>query len=308
MIKQRTLSNKIKATGVGLHTGQKINLTLNPAPVNTGIRFRRIDVDLINTDNNSVKASLKNVHDTRLSTTLSNKVIQISTVEHLLSAMAGLGIDNALVELDGPEVPIMDGSSRPFVFMIQSAGIQEQNSPKKFIKIKKTVEVKQDEKWARIEPFEGFKVAFTIDFNHPTFTKTSQSAEIDFSTVSYLSQVSRARTFGFAKDIEILRKNNLALGGSVNNAVVIDDYKVINEEGLRFDDEFVKHKILDAIGDLYLLGHGLIGSFSAYKSGHHLNNLLLRELINNEEAWEEFIIENEADAPIFYTKPIEIKP
>ena len=303
MIKQRTLSNKIKATGVGLHTGKKINLTLKPAPVNTGIIFKRIDVK-----SEPVKASLNNVHDTRLSTTLSNKVIQISTVEHLLSAMAGLGIDNAFIELDGPEVPIMDGSSRPFVFMIQSAGIQEQNSPKKFIKIKKAVEVKQDEKWARIEPFEGFKVAFTIDFDHPTFTKTSQSSEIDFSTVSYLSQVSRARTFGFAKDIEILRKNNLALGGSVNNAIVIDDYKVINEEGLRFEDEFVKHKILDAIGDLYLLGHGIIGSFSAYKSGHHLNNLLLRELINNSEAWEEFIIENEANAPVFYTKPIEVKP
>ncbi|MEC9205642.1 MAG: UDP-3-O-acyl-N-acetylglucosamine deacetylase [Pseudomonadota bacterium] len=302
MIKQRTLSKEIKATGVGLHTGEKINLTLKPAPINSGITFTRTDVD-----SEPIKASLENVHDTRLSTTLSNKVIQISTVEHLLSAMAGLGIDNSLVELDGPEVPIMDGSARPFVFMIQSAGIQEQNSPKRFIRIKKTVKVEQDGKWAKIEPFNGFKVAFTIDFNHPSFTETSQSSEIDFSTVSYLSQVSRARTFGFSKDIEILRKNNLALGGSVNNAIVIDDYRVINEEGLRFEDEFVKHKILDAIGDLYLLGHGIIGSFSAYKSGHHLNNLLLRELINNSEAWEEFIIENEKNAPIFYTKPIEVR-
>ena len=298
MIKQRTLSNKIRATGVGLHTGKKINLTLNPAPVNSGILFKRIDLEA-----DIIKASLNNVHDTRLSTTLSNDLVQISTVEHLLSALAGLGIDNSLVELDGPEVPIMDGSARPFVFMIQSAGIQEQNVPKKFIKIKKTIEVKQEEKWAKIEPFNGFKVAFTIDFNHPAFTKSTQSSEIDFSSVSYLSQVSRARTFGFAKDIEILRKNNLALGGSVNNAIVIDDYKVINDEGVRFQDEFVKHKILDAIGDLYLLGHGLIGSFSAFKSGHHLNNLLLRELTNNCDAWEEVTIKDDDNAPIFYSKP-----
>jgi len=221
----------------------------------------------------------------------------------LLSALAGLGIDNALIKLDGPEVPIMDGSARPFVFMIQSAGIQEQGDTKKFIKIKKAIEVRQDEKWAKIEPFEGFKVAFTIDFNHPAFSESSQSSEIDFSSVSYLSQVSRARTFGFSKDIELLRKNNLALGGSVNNAIVIDDYKVVNEEGVRFQDEFVKHKILDAIGDLYLLGHGLIGSFSAYKSGHHLNNLLLRELVNNQDAWEEVTIEDNEKSPIFYSTP-----
>ncbi|MDB3973068.1 UDP-3-O-acyl-N-acetylglucosamine deacetylase, partial [Gammaproteobacteria bacterium] len=287
MLKQRTLSSKINASGVGLHTGQKISLTLNPAPINSGIIFSRTDVK-----SDPIKASLDNVYDTRLSTTLSNNTAKISTVEHLLSALAGLGIDNALVELDGPEVPIMDGSARPFVFMIQSAGIQEQDDAKRFIKIKKTIEVRQDEKWAKIEPFDGFKVAFTIDFNHPAFNESSQSSEIDFSSVSYLSQVSRARTFGFAKDIELLRKNNLALGGSVNNAIVIDDYKVVNEEGVRFQDEFVKHKILDAIGDLYLLGHGLIGSFSAYKSGHHLNNLLLRELVNNEDAWEESTIED----------------
>jgi UDP-3-O-[3-hydroxymyristoyl] N-acetylglucosamine deacetylase len=298
MLKQRTLSSKIKASGVGLHTGKKITLTLNPAQINTGITFVRTDLK-----SDQIKASLENVHDTRLSTTLSNETAKISTVEHLLSALAGLGIDNALVELDGPEVPIMDGSARPFVFMIQSAGIQEQNDTKKFIRIKKTIEVRQDEKWAKIEPFDGFKVAFTIDFNHPAFSESSQSSEIDFSSVSYLSQVSRARTFGFAKDIELLRKNNLALGGSVNNAIVIDDYKVINEEGVRFEDEFVKHKILDAIGDLYLLGHGLIGSFSAYKSGHHLNNLLLRELVNNEDAWEETTIEDNEKAPIFYSAP-----
>ena len=298
MLKQRTLSSKIKASGVGLHTGKKISLTLKPAPTNSGISFIRTDIKA-----EPIRASLENVFDTRLSTTLSNSHVKISTVEHLLSALAGLGIDNADIELDGPEVPIMDGSARPFVFMIQSAGIQEQNDSKKFIKIKKTIEVKEDEKWAKIEPFEGFKVAFTIDFNHPAFNESSQSSEIDFSSVSYLSQVSRARTFGFAKDIELLRRNNLALGGSVNNAIVIDDYKVINEEGVRFQDEFVKHKILDAIGDLYLLGHGLIGSFSAYKSGHHLNNLLLRELVNNQDAWEEVTIENNDKAPIFYTTP-----
>ena len=283
---------------MGLHTGKKISLTLNPAPVNSGIIFRRTDLESA-----PIKASLENVFDTRLSTSLSNEQIKISTVEHLLSALAGIGIDNAMVELDGPEVPIMDGSARPFVFMIQSAGIQEQTDSKKFIKIKKTIEVKQDEKWAKIEPFNGFKVAFTIDFDHPAFSETSQSSEIDFSSVSYLSQVSRARTFGFTKDIELLRKNNLALGGSVNNAIVIDDYRVINEEGVRFQDEFVKHKILDAIGDLYLLGHGLMGSFSAYKSGHHLNNLLLRELVNNVDAWEEVTIDNPDKSPIFYSTP-----
>ena len=298
MLKQRTLSSRISASGVGLHTGKKISLTLNPAPVNSGIIFRRTDLESA-----PIKASLENVFDTRLSTSLSNEQIKISTVEHLLSALAGIGIDNAMVELDGPEVPIMDGSARPFVFMIQSAGIQEQTDSKKFIKIKKTIEVKQDEKWAKIEPFNGFKVAFTIDFDHPAFSETSQSSEIDFSSVSYLSQVSRARTFGFTKDIELLRKNNLALGGSVNNAIVIDDYRVINEEGVRFQDEFVKHKILDAIGDLYLLGHGLMGSFSAYKSGHHLNNLLLRELVNNDDAWEEVTIDNPDKSPIFYSTP-----
>ena len=240
-----------------------------------------------------------------MSTTISCGESSISTVEHLLSALAGLGIDNAVIELDGPEVPIMDGSSRPFVFLIQSAGIIEQNHPKKFIKISKDIEVKQNEKWAKIEPYNGFKVSFAIDFDHPSFPRETQQSTIDFSTVSYLSQVSRARTFGFTKDIEKLRKNNLALGGSVNNAIVIDDYKIVNEDGLRYKDEFVKHKILDAIGDLYLLGHSLIGSFSAFKSGHHLNNLLLRELMNNESAWEEVIIEDESKSPILFTQSAE---
>ena len=300
MLKQRTLSSSITATGVGLHTGKKINLRINPGQHDSGIVFIRTDMT-----SDQITASLKNVHDTRLSTTISNGSASVSTVEHLLSALAGLGIDNAIIELDGPEVPIMDGSSRPFVFLIQSAGISEQNHPKKFIKITKDIEVKQNDKWAKIEPFDGFKVAFTIDFDHPSFPKETQTSTIDFSTISYLSQVSRARTFGFAKDIENLRKNNLALGGSVNNAIVIDDYKIVNEDGLRYKDEFVKHKILDAIGDLYLLGHSLIGSFSAFKSGHHLNNLLLRELINNETAWEQVIIEDVEKAPILFTHVTE---
>ena len=289
MLKQRTLSSSITATGVGLHTGKKINLRINPGQPDRGIVFIRTDISSA-----PISASLKNVHDTRLSTTISNGSASVSTVEHLLSSLAGLGIDNATIELDGPEVPIMDGSSRPFVFLIQSAGICEQNHPKKFIKITKDIEVKQNDKWAKIEPFDGFKVAFTIDFDHPSFPKETQTSTIDFSTISYLSQVSRARTFGFAKDIENLRKNNLALGGSVNNAIVIDDYKIVNEDGLRYKDEFVKHKILDAIGDLYLLGHSLIGSFSAFKSGHHLNN-----------AWEQVIIEDEEKAPILFTHVTE---
>lgn len=300
MLRQRTISSSITATGVGLHTGRKINLKINPGSPDKGIIFIRKDKG-----GTPVAATLNNVHDTRLSTTLSNGDSSVSTVEHLLSAFAGLGIDNAEVELDGPEVPIMDGSSRPFVFLIQSAGIIEQNHPKKFIKIVKDIEVSQNDKWAKVEPFNGFKVSFTIDFNHPSFPKETQKSTVDFSTVSYLSQVSRARTFGFAKDIENMRKNNLALGGSVNNAIVIDDYKIVNEDGLRYKDEFVKHKILDAIGDLYLLGHSLIGSFSAFKSGHNLNNLLLRELINNESAWEEVIIEDESKSPILFTQVAE---
>ena len=297
MLKQRTIASSITARGVGLHTGRKINLRILPGQADKGIVFIRKDISDI-----PVSASLNNVHDTRLSTTISYRESSISTVEHLLSAFAGLGIDNAVIELDGPEVPIMDGSARPFVFLIQSAGIKEQNHPKRFIKIKKDIEVKQNDKWAKIEPYNGFKVSFTIDFDHPSFPRSTQQSTIDFSTISYLSQVSRARTFGFAKDIEKLRENNLALGGSLNNAIVIDDYKIINEDGLRYKDEFVKHKILDAIGDLYLLGHSLIGSFSAFKSGHHLNNLLLRELINNKSAWEEVIIEDESKSPILFTQ------
>ena len=271
MLKQRTLSSSITATGVA-HTGKKINLRINPGQPDRGIVFVRTDMT-----SEPITASLKNVHDTRLSTTISNGSASVSTVEHLLSALAGLGIDNATIELDGPEVPIMDGSSRPFVFLIQSAGINEQNHPKKFIKITKDIEVKQNDKWAKIEPFDGFKVAFTIDFDHPSFPKKPKLNYRLFNNFIFKPSKS-SKNFWFAKDIENLRKNNLALGGSVNNAIVIDDYKIVNEDGLRYKDEFVKHKILDAIGDLYLLGHSLIGSFSAFKSGHHLNNLCFEDL------------------------------
>ena len=299
MLTQRTLQNPIKAFGVGLHTGNPIILKILPAPTDTGIIFKRVDLDPVV----EIKASAENVGDTSLSTCLTSGETRISTIEHLMSAIAGLGIDNAYVEVNGPEIPIMDGSAAPFVFLLESAGLLEQDQIKKFIRIKDTVKVSHDDAWAQVSPFDGFKVAFTIDFNHPAFDQTLQSSEINFSSVSYLSQVSRARTFGFVKDIEKLRKSNLALGGSVNNAVVIDDYKVINDDGVRFQDEFVKHKILDAIGDLYLLGHGLIGSFSAFKSGHHLNNMLLMELLNNEDAWEEVTIEDTSKSPIFYASP-----
>jgi UDP-3-O-[3-hydroxymyristoyl] N-acetylglucosamine deacetylase len=268
MIKQRTLKNIIRATGVGLHTGDKVYMTLRPAAPNTGIVFRRTDLD----PPVDIRARQDNVGDTRLSTTLVNGEVRVSTVEHLLSAMAGLGIDNAYVDLSAPEVPIMDGSAGPFVFLLQSAGIEEQNVAKRFIRIKKRVKIEEGEKWASFDPFDAFKVGFSIDFNHPIISKRTSRAEIDFSTTSFVKEVSRARTFGFMRDIEMLREHNLALGGSMDNAVVLDDYRVLNEDGLRYEDEFVKHKILDAIGDLYLLGHSLIGAYDAHKSGHELNH------------------------------------
>ncbi len=300
MLKQRTLKNVIRATGIGLHTGKKIYLTLRPAAVNTGIIFRRVDFD----KPVEIKALSKNVGNTTLSTTLSEGEVSISTVEHLLSAMAGLGIDNAYVDLNAAEVPIMDGSAGPFVFLLQSAGIVEQLTPKKFIRIKKPVVVESEGKWARFDPFNGFKVGFTIEFDHPVFKSSQQTAEIDFSSTSFLKEVSRARTFGFIKDVEYLREKNLVLGGSLDNAVVVDDYRVLNEDGLRYEDEFVKHKILDAIGDLYLLGHSLIGAFTGYKSGHALNNMLLRKLLDMPDAWEQVIFEDETAAPISYMQPL----
>lgn len=300
MIRQRTLKNVIRATGVGLHTGEKVYLTLRPAAPDSGIIFRRVDLD----EPVEIPATPENVGDTTLSTTLIKDGVRISTVEHLLSAMAGLGIDNAYVDLNAAEVPIMDGSAGPFVFLIQSAGIEEQNAPKRFIRIKKQVRVEDGDKWVNFEPFDGFKVAFTIDFDHPAFKEGSQVAEVDFSTTSFVREVSRARTFGFMNQIEQLRANNLALGGSLDNAVVVDDYRVLNEDGLRYVDEFVKHKILDSIGDLYLLGHSLIGSFCGHKSGHALNNELLRALLAQEDAWEEVTFEDATTAPISFAQPV----
>ena len=300
MIKQRTLKNVIRATGVGLHTGEKVYVTLRPAAPETGIVFRRVDLD----EPVEIPARPDMVGDTRLSTTLVKDGVRVSTVEHLLSAFAGLGIDNAYVDLSAAEVPIMDGSAAPFVFLIQSAGIAEQNAPKRYIRIKQPVTVSEGDKWASFEPFEGFKVAFSIDFKHPVFANTRQHTVVDFSTTSFVKEVSRARTFGFTRDIEMLRKNNLVLGGSIDNAIVVDDYRVLNADGLRYDDEFVKHKVLDAIGDLYLLGHSLIGEFHGHKSGHALNNRLLRELLNTEEAWELVTFDDEAAAPISYMQPI----
>jgi UDP-3-O-[3-hydroxymyristoyl] N-acetylglucosamine deacetylase len=300
MIRQRTLKNIIRATGIGLHTGEKVYLTLRPAAIDTGIVFRRVDLD----EPVEIAATPDNVGDTRLSTTLIHNNVRVSTVEHLLSAMAGLGIDNAYIDVSAPEVPIMDGSAGPFVFLIQSAGIEEQNAPKRFIRILKPVVVEDGDKWARFDPFEGFKVSFNIDFAHPVFQSQSQTTTVDFSSTSFVKEVSRARTFGFMRDIEQLRENNLALGGSLDNAIVMDDYRVLNEDGLRYRDEFVKHKVLDAIGDLYLLGCSLIGAFSGYKSGHELNNRLLLTLLANEDAWEAATFDDPKRAPISYTHPL----
>jgi UDP-3-O-[3-hydroxymyristoyl] N-acetylglucosamine deacetylase len=303
MIRQRTLRNVIRATGVGLHTGEKIYLTLRPAAPDTGIVFRRVDL----TPPVEIPATPTNVGDTRLSTTLTQGNVRISTVEHLLSALAGLGIDNAYVEVSAAEVPIMDGSAGPFVFLIQSAGVEEQNRPKRFIRIKRRVAVEEAGKYAIFEPHDGFKVEFSIDFDHPAFASRTQSATVDFSTTSFVKEVSRARTFGFLRDIEALRQQNLALGGSLDNAVVVDDYRVLNDEGLRYEDEFVRHKILDAIGDLYLLGHSLIGSFRGHKSGHALNNRLLRALVADTEAWEEVTFDDTEPAPISYApRPLAV--
>jgi len=288
MIRQRTLKNVIRATGVGLHTGQKIRLTLSPAPIDHGIVFRRVDVDPVV----EIIASAENVGDTTLSTSLGVTDVRVSTVEHLLSAMAGIGIDNAIIDVD------------PFVFLLQSAGILDQPAHKKFIRITKEVTVKDGDKVATFKPFEGFKVAFSIDFDHPVFKGKPLNAEVDFSTTSYVKEVSRARTFGFVNEFEYMRSKGLARGASVENAIAVDEFGILNEDGLRYEDEFVKHKILDAIGDLYLLGNSLIGEFRAHKSGHALNNLLLRELISQEDAWEVVTFDRLEDAPISYIQPV----
>jgi len=296
MIKQRTLKNTIRATGIGLHSGDKVYLTLHPAEANTGISFRRVDLDHPVT----IHATPENVGETMLSTTLVKEGVKVATIEHLLSALAGLGIDNAIVDVSAAEVPIMDGSAGPFVFLLQSAGVLEQDVPKQYIRIKKQIRVEDGDKWAAFEPFNGFKVTFTIDFDHPAFPDHLKTSVMDFSSTTFVKEVSRARTFGFMKDIEFLRENNLALGGSLENAIVVDDDKVLNEDGLRYADEFVKHKILDAIGDLYLLGHSLIGEYRGFKSGHALNNKLLLSLLDNPDAWEKIYFDDDEDAPISF--------
>lgn len=295
MVKQRTLKTTIQATGVGLHTGEKVYLTLRPAPVNNGIVFRRVDLP----QPVDIPAEAYSVHDTRLSTCLEANGARVATVEHLMSALAGLGIDNMIVELSSSELPIMDGSAGTFVFLLQSAGIVEQVAAKKFIRVKKTVEVKDGDKWVRFDPFNGYKLTFTINFSHPVFANTKQNVTIDLGEHSYIKEVSRARTFGFMQDVEYMRSQGLALGGNLDNAIVMDEYRVINPDGLRFEDEFVKHKVLDAIGDLYLLGHPLIGAFSGFKSGHALNNALLRALLADETAWEFVTFDKSEEAPDF---------
>ncbi len=297
MPRQRTLKSPIRATGVGLHTGRKTVMTLRPAPANTGIVFRRSDLD----PPVDIPARATHVTETMLGTTLARGAAQVSTVEHLLSAVAGLGIDNAFVELTGPEVPIMDGSAAPFVFLLQSAGVEEQSAAKRFVRVRRAVEVRDGDKWARFAPCEGFRIHFEIAFDHPLFRRHGQRASMEFSTAAYLREISRARTFGFVRDLEFLRARNLGLGGTLDNAIVLDDYRVLNEDGLRFEDEFVRHKILDAIGDLYLLGHCPLGEFSAYKSGHDLNNRLLRALLADADAWESVTFADGDAVPVAYS-------
>ena len=299
MLKQRTIKTAIRATGVGLHTGEKVYMTLRPAAENSGVVFRRVDL----AEPVDVPADPLLVGETTLGTTLIKDGAKVATVEHLMSALAGLGIDNLLVDLSAPEVPIMDGSAAPFVFLLQSAGIEEQNAPKRFVRIRRKVRVEDGDKWAELSPFSGFKVNFEIAFNHPVFNKIKQDATIDFSSTSFLKEVSRARTFCFLRDVETLRARNLTLGGSMDNAIVLDDFRILNEDGLRYANEFVVHKILDAIGDAYLLGHSLIGELSAFKSGHDLNNKLLRALLEDQSAWESVTFDDARTAPISYSTP-----
>ena len=301
MLKQRTLKSLIRASGVGLHSGIKVNMVLRPAAPNTGIVFRRVDLDPVV----DLPASALMVGDTRMCSCLEQEIgsmrVKVGTIEHLMSAFAGLGVDNAFVDLDAAELPILDGSASPFVFLIQSAGIEEQAAAKRFIRVKRPVEVreadKSGEKWARFDPYDGFKLNFSIVFNHPAITRSGQETSFDFSEGSYVREVARARTFGFMQEVEWLRENGLAQGGGLDNAVVLDEYRVLNGDSLRYGDEFVRHKVLDAIGDLYLLGHPLLASFTAHKSGHALNNVLARELLANPDAWEFVVFEDQAQAP-----------
>jgi UDP-3-O-[3-hydroxymyristoyl] N-acetylglucosamine deacetylase len=304
MLKQRTLKKAISATGVGLHTGCKVKMTLHPAAPDAGIVFRRVDLP----NSPEIKVQPHLVCDTRMCSALEDNGARVATVEHLLSALAGLGIDNITIDLTSDEVPIMDGSSGPFVFLLQQAGIIEQPALKKFIRIKKTVEVRDGDKWVRFDPYFGFKIDFTIDFSHPVFEHSSKNVKIDFADNSYINEISRARTFGFMHEVEYLRSNGLARGGSLDNAIVLDEYRILNSDGLRYEDVFVKHKILDAIGDLYVLGHPLLGAFTAYKSGHALNNQLLRSLLADAEAWEFATFERSEEAPTGFRSPILAVP
>ncbi len=303
MLQQRTLKSLIRATGVGLHSGVKVTMTLRPAAPDTGIVFRRVDLD----PPVELRADPFAVGDTRLASCLERDGVKIATVEHLMSALSGLGIDNAWVDVDAAEIPIMDGSAAPFVFLIQSAGIEEQKAAKKFIRVRKSVRVEDGDKWAELKPYDGFRLTFSIVFSHPVFDKSNPSVTVDFAEHSYVREVARARTFGFMQDVEAMRSQGLALGGSLENAIVMDEYRVLNADGLRYGDEFVKHKVLDAVGDLYLLGHPLLGAFSAHKSGHALNNKLLRALLADRTAWEMVSFERIEEAPAsvarLYTQP-----
>ena len=298
MLRQRTLKTVIRASGVGLHGGVKVNLTLRPAAPDTGIVFRRVDLP----EPLDIPANAFLIGDTRMCSCLDKDGVKVGTIEHLMSALAGLGIDNVWIDLDAPEVPILDGSAAPFIFLIQSAGIEEQNAPKKFIRVTKPIEVRDGDKWARFEPYEGYKLAFSIVFNHPAIDKSAQQAEIDFAENSYIREVSRARTFGFMQEVEYLRENGLALGGGLENAIVLDEFRVLNQDGLRYGDEFVKHKILDAVGDLYLIGHPLLAAYSSHKGGHALNNQLARTLLQQQDAWELVSFEQESLAPSGVTR------
>ena len=293
MLKQRTLKTVIRASGVGLHGGVKVNLTLRPAAPDTGIVFRRVDLP----EPKDIPAKAVLIGDTRMCSCLEVDGVKVGTIEHLMSALCGLGIDNCWIDLDAPEVPILDGSAAPFVFLIQSAGIEEQNAPKKFIRVTRPIEVRDGDKWARFEPYDGYRLAFSIVFNHPAIDKSAQSVSVDFAEQSYVREVSRARTFGFMQEVEYLRENGLALGGGLENAIVLDEFRVLNQDGLRYGDEFVKHKILDAVGDLYLLGHPLLAAYSSHKGGHALNNQLARALLERQECWELVSFEQESAAP-----------
>jgi len=299
-LNQKTLRNSIRATGVGLHTGAKVYLTLRPAPVDTGIVFVRTDLEVPV----SLRAHVDNVGDTTMATSLTDGTVEISTVEHLMAALAGLGIDNAYVDVSAPELPIMDGSAAPFVFLLQSAGIDEQPALKKFLRIKKAVSYSQGDIVAELKPYDGFKVSYTLRYDHPVFHKHEKSASLEITSMSFVKEVSRARTFGFLADYEKLRSMNLARGGSLDNAVVVDDYRILNDEGLRQEDEFVKHKILDAIGDMYLLGYAMIGEFTGYKSGHGPNNALLRKVLADSESFEIVTFMDQADAPFVFPQPV----